>query len=423
MKTVSALTLGCKVNQYDTSAMLGLLRAAGYETVPWGAASDVALVNTCTVTQTADRKSRSAIRQAARRGSSVCVCGCLAQKQKDELLKIEGVRWVVGTAERGRIAEIIASGSPAVLAGARNEFEELHIGTSGSRTRAFVKVQEGCANFCSYCIIPFVRGRPQSRSRASVVEEISRLCEAGVPEVVLTGIDLASYRNGGDLADLVGAIGELTPLRRLRLGSLEPGLFTDDFTRRLAKSDILCPHFHLSLQSGSEAVLQAMNRRYTPDDFLREVDRLRSCFELPAISTDVMTGFPGESPEDFGQTLRLVRRAAFARLHVFPYSQREGTAAASMPGQIPGAERKHRALELIAAGEELEEAYAQAVLPLIHSVLFEDAEGEEAAGYSERYVRVQAPGGEPGKVVSVRTETAQGATLFGQIATEGPSPC
>lgn len=423
MKTVSALTLGCKVNQYDTAAMLSLLREAGYETVPWGQPSDIALVNTCTVTKTADRKSRAAIRQAAGRGSAVCVCGCMAQSQKEQLLGLDGVCWVIGTADRSSVVAVIESGAGRVAAGSRETFEDLHIPDSGQKTRAFVKVQEGCANYCSYCIIPFVRGRPQSRRRGDVLAEIGALAAAGVREVVLTGTDLASYRNGGDLADLVLAIGEHTDLGRLRLGSLEPGLLTGNFVRRLARSAILCPHFHLSLQSGSAAVLAAMNRHYTPDLYRREVEELRAHFELPAISTDVMTGFPGETRHDFEKTLRFVHEIGFARLHVFPYSRRQGTRAAARPDQVPGAERRSRALALIAAGSELEAAYAALVQPRLHAVLFEEEDSDGATGYSERYVRVQAPGGRPGTVGWVGDARLHGAELRGRLETARQPLC
>lgn len=423
MKTISALTLGCKVNQYDTAAMLRLFREAGYRIVPWGERSDIALVNTCTVTQTADKKSRAAIRQASRRGSAVCVCGCMAQRQKDALLALDGVCWVVGTAERGRVVELVESGSGRVAAGERPAFESLTLDGPAGRTRAFVKVQEGCAHFCAYCIIPYVRGRPHSRPRADVIDEVRRLAAAGVAEVVLTGIDLSSYESGGDLAELVAAIEETTPLSRLRLGSLEPGLFTEDFTRRLARSRILCPHFHLSLQSGSERILRRMNRRYTPDDFRREVETLRSAFTLPAIATDVMTGFPGEGETEFAQTLRFVREVGFSRLHVFPYSERQGTAAAALPEVVPPDQRRQRALALIAAGAELEQAYVRLVRGLPHSVLFEEEDAAGAAGYSERYVRVSAAGARPGTVGTVRAETQNGTCLYGRLETDPPAAC
>lgn len=422
MKTVSAITLGCKVNQYDTGAMLRLFEEAGYAIVPWGAASDIAVVNTCTVTQTADKKSRAAIRQASRRGSAVCVCGCLAQKQQDALLKMDGVQWVVGTAERANVVRMVESGTGLISAGERTAFENLSCGSRSGKTRAFLKVQEGCANYCAYCIIPYVRGRPHSRPRQAVVAEAGQLAEAGVQEVVLTGIDLASYRDGGDLADLVLSIEEQTSLGRLRLGSLEPGLLTDDVIRRLSHSRILCPHFHLSLQSGSERVLAGMNRRYSPDFFRREVERLRSAFVLPAVSTDVMTGFPGEGPAEFAQTLDFVRETGFARLHVFPYSRRQGTPAADRTDQVPGRERRRRALELIALGEELERAYVDSVLPLIHTVLFEEETDKGAAGYSERYVRIRAAA-PPGSLARVRADRRDGTELIGHLETDPSAPC
>ncbi|MBD5559477.1 MAG: MiaB/RimO family radical SAM methylthiotransferase [Clostridia bacterium] len=416
MKTVSALTLGCKVNQYDTNAMLGLFREAGYEIVPWGAACDIALVNTCAVTKTAEHKCRSAIRQAAGRGSAVCVCGCLAQKQKEALLSEAGVCWVVGTAGRSGIVGLVESGHGKVAAGERSAFEELEIADAGSRTRAVVKVQEGCSNYCAYCIIPFLRGKPQSRPSASVLREVDRLTRAGVREIVLTGTNLASYSDeAGGLAELIAAVEERWTVGRLRLGSLEPGFFTAEISRRLADSEILCPHFHLSLQSGSARILAAMNRHYSPGEYLRELDRIRSFFDDPAISTDVMTGFPGEQTEDFEQTAALVRRAAFARLHVFPYSAREGTRAARQSGQVPQAERRRRALELIETGRELEGAYASSQLGRIHSVLFEEEEDGMASGYSERYIHVRARGGQAGTIGRVRTAQTAEAVLLGTV--------
>lgn len=415
MKTISALTLGCKVNQYDTDAMLTLFREAGYETVPWGEKSDIALINTCTVTAVADKKSRSAIRQAARRGSRILVCGCLAQKSGDKLREVEGVAWIIGTADRAKAVEIV-EGRSEQPCGTRPFFEEMRIEAPGEKTRAFIKIQEGCRNFCSYCIIPYVRGAPQSRPLPAVLAEVQRLTESGVPEIVLTGIDLSSYYDSGsDLADLIGEIEKSTDAERVRLGSLEPGVFSAEFTEKIARSGILCPHFHLSLQSGSERILQKMNRHYTPGEYLEELLRLRQAFVKPAISTDLMTGFPGEDEEDHASSMKLVEKAAFSRVHVFPYSERPGTAAVRLQKRVPKAVRKKRALELIALGERLEDAYARTLIGSPQEVLFEEEEDGFMAGYCGRYVRIRAKNGTPGKICRVVPTEMKNGCLIGTV--------
>ena len=323
MKKFSVCTLGCKVNAYDSEAMRTLFLNNGYAEVNFEQPADIALINTCTVTAVADKKSRAMIRRAART-AKVIVAGCLAQKSAAELLAMEGVDAVVGTDERSQIVEV----AERLLAGetkidATNDlkgcgFEPLRIGGAGARTRGVIKIQEGCDNFCSYCIIPYVRGRSRSRALADVVAEAEALAAAGVKELVLTGIHLAAYDDAGkNLADVILALDK--PGVRIRLGSLEPGKFAEDFIPRTASAKNLCPHFHISLQSGSDAVLKRMNRHYTTKEYLGFLHLLRSHFDLPGITTDIITGFPGETEKEHIETMEFgthMRLLAAARVSV-----------------------------------------------------------------------------------------------------------
>lgn len=392
----AAYTLGCKVNQYDTQAMLELLRAAGYEIVPFHEKADVYIVNSCTVTGTADKKTRQMAGRAEQSNPDglVVITGCLAQRAGEELLSLPGVRAVVGTSGRAdivRIVEMARQGKVNAVA-ANTAFEELSVSSSGDMTRGYIKIQEGCSRYCSYCIIPYVRGAERSRPMENALSEARTLSAAGVREVVLTGINISSYCDRGrDIADLAGCIGETEGISRIRFGSLEPGLLTPGFIGRLTKIKKLCPHFHVSLQSGSNSVLKRMNRTYTVDEYARVVALLRRSFDNPAITTDVITGFPGETRDEFAQTKAFVRRMAFARLHVFPYSERAGTRAAVMQGAVPAALRRERANELIAAGRETEHAYASSFLGKKEEVLFERSIGGGfSEGHTTRYIKVRA---------------------------------
>jgi len=397
LKKFSVCTLGCKVNAYDSEAMRTLFLQSGYDEVPFEQPADIAVINTCTVTAVADKKSRAMIRRAART-AKVIVAGCLAQRNAAELLTMDGVDAVLGTDDRSHIVEVaerLLLGETRIdatrdLAGCG--FETLHISDAGARTRGVIKIQEGCNNFCSYCIIPYVRGRSRSRSFPDILAEAETLVAGGVRELVLTGIHLASYDDEGrDLADVISALDALDV--RIRLGSLEPGKFSEAFVELIASAKNLCPHFHISLQSGSDSVLERMNRHYTSDDYLSFLRLLRMHFDLPGITTDVITGFPGETEDEHRETMEFVRVCGFSRLHVFPFSARKGTKAYDMTPKVDKATARDRASELIVLGESLEEAYIDMVLGREDEVLFEEASSAFLGcleGYSRRYVRVAA---------------------------------
>jgi threonylcarbamoyladenosine tRNA methylthiotransferase MtaB len=377
--------------------MQSLFEQSGFETVAFEQDADIVVVNTCTVTAVADKKSRAAIRRAARVGH-VIVVGCLAQRAADEILAIDGVSAVVGTDERGRIVEVaqkLLDGEKAIdlthdLIGCG--FEPMQVNTSGDRTRGVLKIQEGCDCFCSYCIIPYVRGRSRSRGFDDILKEADAMVQSSVKEIVLTGIHIASYNdNERSLGELIQALDGCGA--RLRIGSIEPGVLGDDFIEKAASAKNLCPHFHLSLQSGCAAVLKRMNRPYTPEEYLSFVTLLRRGFDNPAITTDVITGFPAETDAEHMETMAFVEKAAFARIHVFPFSARDGTRAFSMKPRVTKAVSKQRAAELIQLGEMLEDRYIQNMIGRDAQVLFEEpSEIFDGCmeGYSERYVRVAA---------------------------------
>ena len=327
-------TLGCKVNQYDTEAMRELFEKAGYETVDFSEPADVYLINTCTVTQTGDKKSRQMISRAhaLSPNAKIVVAGCYAQRAPEEVLALPGVNLVIGTKERARVVELVeklAQDKQDAVSDLRTErtFEPLTASHEG-RTRAQLKIQEGCDRFCTYCIIPYARGPIRSRPLQDVRCELEKLAAAGYHEVVLTGIHLMSYgRDLGDGVTLIDAIAQaegLSQIRRIRLGSLEPQLLSETFVRALAENPRVCHQFHLSLQSGSAGVLKRMNRRYTPEEYAECVHRLRSAMPGCAITTDIIVGFPGETEEEFEETLAFARQVSLARIHVFPYSRRAG---------------------------------------------------------------------------------------------------
>ncbi len=424
MKKVSAYTLGCKVNRYDTTAMMELLGNAGFEQVEFGTPADVCLINTCTVTNVADKKSRNFIRRAVKDnpGAAVLVCGCLAQNHSNELMNELGVDAVVGTSGRADIVDIVngclaGKRTNAVHVFEQEDFEELSVSSGGELTRAYIKIQEGCDNFCSYCIIPYVRGRARSRRAEEVVREAERLAARGTAEIVLTGIHISSYNSEEGLVGLLERLNGIGGIKRIRLGSLEPHILTDGFVDALSGMDKVCPHFHVSLQSGSVTVLERMNRHYAPGEYAERIQKLRSDFDRPAITTDVITGFPGESEAEFGETFEFVRKVGFARLHVFPYSKREGTAAAAMP-QIPMALSRERAAGLIELGKRMEEDYAGNFIGEVHSVLFEQERGGYMEGRTARYLKVRAPGGELGSCGDVLLRKAGRGAIYGELVKE-----
>ena len=423
MKTIGVHTLGCKVNQYDTEAMLELFEAAGYAHVPFEGEADVYLVNTCTVTGTGDQKSLKLIRRLHREHpeSDVIVCGCLAQRDAEKVL-LPGVRLVIGTRQRGQVVSlyeqaVLEDRVICAVGGLKDApFEHLCVNRHEGKTRAVMKIQEGCDRWCAYCVIPAVRGPVRSMPLAQVREEAGRLAKAGYRELIVTGIHLASYgrERGERLIDAIRAVHDVPGVDRVRLGSLEPVVVTEEFCRALAAMSRLCPQFHLSLQSGSDTVLARMKRRYTAEEYLRAVELLREYLPGCALTTDVLCGFPGETDEEAAETLRFVEKAAFARIHVFPYSRRSGTLADRMPNQVPQAVKNRRAQELIALGNKLEASYAKELIGQDAEVLFEQPAGDGLCeGYTKTYVRVRAQA-QPGELKTVRIVRADGALLFGE---------
>ncbi len=413
MSTVAFYTLGCKVNQYDSQAMLEQFLKAGYEARDFHERADVYVINSCVVTATGEKKSLQAMRRAMKKNpqAEVILAGCLAQKDAEGLLE-RGLRLVVGNQRRNEIVSLLKEAVAnetqiaAVDSVLRIPFEKMEIANFDGHTRAVMKIQEGCDRYCAFCIIPYVRGGIRSRDVADVRQEAMRLSQAGYSEVVLTGIHLSSYGRDLDgtdtLLDAVRAAAEPPGIRRIRLGSLEPVIAAEAFVVQLAKINKLCPQFHLSLQSGSDRVLKSMRRRYTADEYLAAARRLQAAFPGCALTTDVITGFPGETEEEFKQTLDFCREVGFARIHVFPYSKREGTPAALMEGQLPKTVREERAQRLIALAEELAESYSRGLQDTVQDVLFEEESGEGASGYTPQYVEVWAKGARQGQIAPVR---------------------
>ncbi len=401
MPTVAFHTLGCKVNQYDSQAMLEKFLERGYTQVSFDEPADVYVVNTCTVTGTGDKKSMQAVRRAMKQNpaADVIICGCLAQRDGEKLLD-SGARLVLGNRERGNIAALYEE---AVRRGERLcrvdrdilrvPFEPLSISGFSERTRAAMKIQEGCDRYCSYCIIPHVRGGIRSRPPEDIREEAARLARAGFHELVLTGIHLTSY--GRDLQDtgLSDAIraARSPGIGRIRLGSLEPVIVTPEFARSLREIPEICPQFHLALQSGSDSVLRRMRRRYTAEEFRSAAALLREALPGCALTTDVICGFPGETDAEFVETLDFCREIAFSRMHVFPFSARAGTPAASMPGQLPRKVKEERTRKLIALGHEMALGYHRSMVGSVREVLCEDVSPEGVSGYTREYISCSCP--------------------------------
>lgn len=400
-------TLGCKVNQYETETIREKFRQRGYEIVSEDDPADVYVVNTCTVTNMADRKSRQFIRKAHKLNPDavIAVTGCYAQMDKEAVASIEGVDIVTGTDEKSRIFELVQEaleGNHNLINVKQydqlNKYEELGlISEMEGRTRAFIKIQEGCDRFCSYCIIPFARGKVRSRARDEIVSEVSSLVRRGYKEIVLTGINTALYGTDfgyGGIAPLIESLDEMPSDFRIRLSSLEPTVVDADYAVGLLKYDRLCHHLHLSAQSGSDHVLAAMNRHYTHDDYLSIVRRLREQDPYYGISADIIVGFPGETEEDFEDSVRLVREAELVKTHVFKYSVRRGTRAAGMADQIDEKIKNRRSKILIAEAEEVQRKFLEKCRGTVRRVLLEREEDGMLTGYTDNYIKVYVPAGE-----------------------------
>lgn len=426
-RTVAFHTLGCKVNQYDTQAMRERFEQAGCRTVEFEEKADIYVVNTCTVTGTGDKKSMQTIRRCHRKNpdAAIVVTGCLAQRAADELT-LPGVRLVIGTQRRGEVVELLSQALEqdcaliAVETLRQAPFEHLTVHAHEGHTRATMKIQEGCDRWCTYCIIPSVRGPIRSRPLVEIREEAESLAEAGFKEAVLTGIHLTSYgreQHGAiTLLDAIREVHEVEGIERIRLGSLEPVIVTEAFVEGLKALPKVCHQFHLALQSGSDTVLARMRRRYTSGEFLAACAVLREAFDDCALTTDVMTGFPGETEEEFAQTVDTCRKAGFARMHVFPYSEREGTKAAAMEGSVPRHIREERARQLITVGRELERAALLGRVGKEDSVLIEEIDEDGlGVGYTGGYMRVRVPGVQAGEIARVRITDIDKDELKGEI--------
>lgn len=396
--------LGCKVNAYETEAMQQILEEAGYEIVPFSEYADVYVINTCSVTNMADRKSRQMLHRAKKQNPDAIVvgAGCYVQTKEAQALVDESIDIVIGNNKKHELVPLLreyeaSHRKMACVADINHEkqaYEELSLSRTAEHTRAFIKVQDGCNQFCTYCIIPFARGRVRSRELPDVLQEIRTLAKSGYREVVLTGIHLSSYGvdNGESLLHLIEAVHELEGIERIRLGSLEPRIVTDAFAKRLSELPKICPHFHLSLQSGCDTVLSRMNRRYDTAEYEVGCALLRRYFEHPAITTDVIVGFPGETDEEFETTERYLERIHFYEMHIFQYSRREGTKAAAMPDQVPEAVKKERSEKLLALGHRMSGEFRQYYLGRQVTALLEEEflyDGKRYyTGYTKEYVKV-----------------------------------
>ena len=407
-KKVALHNLGCKVNAYELEAMEQLLEKKGYEIVPFEPGADYYIINTCTVTNIADRKSRQMLHRARKMNPEAVVAavGCYAQIRGEELEKDPMIDLIVGNSRKGELPQLLQScrlekKKQAALSdlGRERKYEPLSIEKTAEHTRAFIKVQDGCNQFCSYCIIPYARGRVRSRRTADVVEEVRRLADSGCQEVVLTGIHLSSY--GTDrkeeqetLLSLIEQVHSVEKIARIRLGSLEPGVITEEFVKTISALPRVCPHFHLSLQSGCTATLERMNRRYTAQEYREKCLLLRKYYDNPALTTDVITGFPGETEEEFQESMDFVDSIHFYETHIFPYSRREGTRAAGMDGQVADPVKKERSRRLILLGQRHRREYMESFLGTVREVLFEEQQTIDGkpfwTGHTMEYLKVAA---------------------------------
>ena len=405
MKKVALHNLGCKVNTYETEAMQEMLEHAGYEIVPFQEGADIYVINTCTVTNIADRKSRQMLHRARKMNPDAVVvaAGCYVQAQAEKQVIDPCIDIVLGNNKKQDLLTALQAYEEAhgdlrevIDINHTKEYENLHLTKQGEHTRAYIKVQDGCNQFCSYCIIPYARGRVRSRAKEDVVAEVTDLAKNGYQEVVLTGIHLSSYgidfENEDNLLSLIRAVHEIEGIKRIRLGSLEPRIITEEFVQAIAALPKMCLHFHLSLQSGCNETLKRMNRRYTSEEFYEKCEILRKYFEKPALTTDVIVGFPQETEEEFETTYEFLKKICFYETHIFKYSKREGTKAAVMQGQIPEQIKAKRSARLIELGEKNRRAYEESFLGKTVEVLVEeksDVNGKEMwTGHTKEYMKI-----------------------------------
>ena len=402
MKKVAFITLGCKVNQYETNAMAQKFIEKGYEVVEHTEYADIYVINTCTVTNMSDRKSRQMLRRVKElnKKAIVVACGCYVQVAKEELEKIEEVDLILGNNEKNNIVELVEKFIKEIekqekIEEVENVMEQKEFVEFGNilyteKTRAVIKVQDGCDRFCSYCIIPYARGRVRSRKPENVISEIEKISKKGIKEVVITGIHIASY--GKDfkeeyrLIDLLEEINKIDGIERIELGSIEPLLITEEFVKRLKKLEKICHHFHLSLQSGCNETLKRMNRRYSIEEFKNIVDLLKKNYEDVNLTTDIIVGFPGETEEEFNKTYEFLKEIKFYKMHIFKYSQRKGTKAAVMKGQIDGNKKEERSRKLIELSDKNEEEYNKKYVGKEVEVLWEEEKEGFYKGHTKNYI-------------------------------------
>ena len=424
-KKIAFITLGCKVNLYDTEAMAELFTEKGYEVVDFEEYADVYLINTCTVTNLGDKKSRQMIRRAKRinPNSVVVATGCYAQVASEEVAKIEGINIVIGTKNRSEVVETVENyvdengvvNNVSDIMGEK-EFEPLQISRLTNRTRAYIKIQEGCNRYCTYCIIPYARGPIRSRKPEEVIEEVKKLAENGFKEVVLTGIHVASY--GLDLgnitlADIIEKVHSVNGIERIRFSSMEPLAIGDDFVARMAKLPKVCDHYHLSLQSGCNRTLKRMNRKYNAEQYAEACERLRNAFPNVAITTDIIVGFPDETEEDFKESLAFAKKMKLDKIHTFPYSPKKGTPAAKMKNQISGDVKSQRSKEMIALSDKMNIDFLNNNIGKTVPVLFEDMENGFWQGHTTNYIKVLVKSDENlnNKIVDVKLDKIHGVEI------------
>lgn len=424
---VAICTLGCKVNQYETQALEQELKRRGHTLADFEETADIYVVNTCSVTAVSDKKSRQMLRQAKRRNPNavIAACGCYAQTHPEDVKKLD-LDVIAGTNDRTHFVDLLERAAREKThivhvddVWERREFEVLPAGGMVNRTRAMLKVEDGCVNFCTYCLIPYARGRVRSLPLDEAARQVRALREEGYREIVVTGIEISSYgsdfRDSTSLIDLLERIAREGGEMRIRLGSLEPRTITEEFCARAAKLKHLCPHFHLSMQSGCDATLKRMNRKYDTARFLESCALLRKYFDDPAITTDLITGFPGETEEEFAQTLDFIARVGFAEMHVFPYSIRPGTKAAEMP-QVDMPVREERAARAAAVAKEMHEAYLARCVGKTFPVLFERDRQGGSAGHAPNYMEVSvAREGLHNEVKNVKITAVDGGGLRGEV--------
>lgn len=415
MESIALHNLGCKVNGYEMDVMQQILQEKGYKIVPFDEKADIYIINTCTVTNIADQKSRQMLHRAKKKNPNAIVvaAGCYVQTGEEKIVQDPAVDLVIGNNRKKDVAEILEEYLAARKKGTlpeadrtlrkrtvldidhTKEYEEMKLHGTGGHTRAYVKIQDGCNQFCSYCIIPYARGRVRSRREENILEEVSGLVKSGYQEIVLTGIHISSYgidRDGAELLQLLEKLNAIEGLKRIRLGSLEPGIITEEFAERLSELSGICPHFHLSLQSGCDETLHRMNRHYTTGEYLKKVEILRKYFDRPAITTDVIVGFPGETEAEFALTEAFLEKVRFYEMHIFKYSKRQGTRAAAMKDQVPDQVKNERSGRLLQLEQRMSQAYRQDFVGEKAEVLYEEAKilGGEVyqIGHTVRYIKI-----------------------------------